>query len=93
MKFDNFFGQVWLKEKHIAYVKKKSSNFNTMTNALKSIVNCEFIALEEIFQGSHFGHVFFQCMSIWHNIYISIKYTHVDMQKCIIWPNVFGNGK
>jgi hypothetical protein len=28
-----------------------------MTNALKSVVNCEFLALEESFQGSCFSHV------------------------------------
>jgi hypothetical protein len=38
-----------VKEKNIAYVKDKSSKFNTMTNALKSIVNCESIGLDEIF--------------------------------------------
>jgi hypothetical protein len=29
-----------------------------MTNALKSVVNCESLGLEESFQGSCFGHVF-----------------------------------
>lgn len=90
-----------VKEKNIAYVKDKSSKFNTMTNALKSIVNCESIGLDEIFQGSHFGHVFSsacqygttyekKCRSF---KYISTKFTHVNMQKCIIWLNFFGNGK
>ncbi len=101
LKFDKSFGQVWFKGKNIAYVKDKSSNFNTMTNALKSIFNCESIGLEEIFQGSHFGHVFpnaCQYGTTYEKMcrsfkYISIKFTHVDMQKCIIWLNFFGNGK
>jgi hypothetical protein len=101
LKFDIFFGQLWFKEKNIAYVKDKSSNFNTMTDALKSIVKCESIGLEEIFQGSHFGHVFSNACQYGTTYekmcrsfkYISIKFTHVDMQKCIICPNFFGNSK
>jgi hypothetical protein len=93
LKFDKFFGQVWFKEKNIAYVKDKSSNFNTMIDALKSIVNCESIGLKENFQGSHFGHVFPNACQygttyekMWKSFkYISIKFTHVDMQKCIIY--------
>lgn len=72
-----------------------------MTDALKSIVNCESIGLKENFQRSHFGHVFPNACqygityeTMWRSFkYISIKFTHVNMQKCIIWPNFFGNGK
>jgi hypothetical protein len=36
-----------LKEKIISYVKDEGSNLNAMINALKSIVSCEFLSLEE----------------------------------------------
>jgi hypothetical protein len=84
LKFDKSFGQVWFKGKNIAYVKDKNSNFNRMTNALKSIINCESIGLEEIFQGSHYGHVFSNACQYGTTYekmcrsfkYISIKFTH-----------------
>jgi hypothetical protein len=38
-----------LRNKIIAYVKDEGSNLNTLTNALKSIVKCETIGLEESF--------------------------------------------
>jgi hypothetical protein len=47
-----------LRNKIIAYVKDEGSNLNTLTNALKSIVKCETLKLEERFQGTYFGHVF-----------------------------------
>jgi hypothetical protein len=39
-------------------VKDEGSNFNTLTNALKSVVKCETLGLEKSFQGICFGHVF-----------------------------------
>jgi len=47
-----------LRKKIIVYVKNEGSNFNTMTIALKAIVNYEFLGLENSFQGTCFGHVF-----------------------------------
>ncbi len=38
-----------LRKKIIAYVKDEGSNFNAMTIALKAIMNCEFLSLEENF--------------------------------------------
>jgi len=35
--------------KIITYVKDEGSNFNVMTGALKFVINCEFIGLEENF--------------------------------------------
>jgi hypothetical protein len=49
-----------LKKKIIAYVKDEGSNLNTMTIALKSIVSCDMLGLEENFQGCCFGHAFFK---------------------------------
>jgi hypothetical protein len=40
-------------------LKDEGSNFNAITIALKSIVSCEILGLEESFQGTCFGHVFF----------------------------------
>jgi hypothetical protein len=38
------------RNKIIAYVKDEGSNLNTMTIALKSIVKCEVLGLDESFQ-------------------------------------------
>jgi hypothetical protein len=46
------------KNKIIAYVKDEGSNLNTLTNALKYVVQCETLGLEESFQGICFSHVF-----------------------------------
>jgi hypothetical protein len=50
-------------KKIIRYVKNEGSNLNAMTIALKSIMKCEFLNLNESFQGTCFGHVFL-CASI-----------------------------
>jgi hypothetical protein len=47
-----------LRNKIITYVKDEGSNLNTLTNALKFVVKCEALGLEESFQGTYFGHVF-----------------------------------
>jgi hypothetical protein len=39
-------------------VKDQGSNLNTLKNALKFVVKCETLGLEESFQGTCFGHVF-----------------------------------
>jgi hypothetical protein len=54
------FDQYGLKNKIIAYVKDKGSNLNTMIIVLKFVVECEVLGWDESFQGSCFGHVFFQ---------------------------------
>jgi hypothetical protein len=51
----------------IAYVKDEGSNVNTLINALKSVVKCETLGLENNFQKTCFGHVFFQSVLICHN--------------------------
>ncbi len=40
-----------LKRKIITYVKDEGSNFNAMTNVLKSIIGYECLGLEENFKG------------------------------------------
>jgi hypothetical protein len=47
-----------LRNKIIIYVKDEGSNLNTLTNALKFVVKCETLSLEENFWESSFGHVF-----------------------------------
>jgi hypothetical protein len=54
---------VW-KKKNIAYVKDENFNLNAMTFALKFVVSCETLGLQESFNGTYFGHVFIQNMSI-----------------------------
>jgi len=40
-----------LRNKIIAYVKDEGSNVNTLINALKFVVKCETLGLDESFQG------------------------------------------
>jgi hypothetical protein len=40
-------------------VKDEKANLTTMTIVLKSIIKYEVLGLDESFQGTHFGHVFF----------------------------------
>ncbi len=47
-----------LRNKIITYVKDEGSNLNTLTNALKFVVKCETLGLEESFYGTCFGHFF-----------------------------------
>ncbi len=54
----NFFDQYGLRNKITAYVKDEGSNLNTLTIALKFVVNCEVFGLDESFQGFCFGHAF-----------------------------------
>ncbi len=72
-----------------------------MINALKSIISCECLSLEESFQGSCFGHVFVKACQygstnekVCKNLkYVSIKFTHADLHKCISWPKKSKKGK
>jgi hypothetical protein len=64
-----------------------------MTIALKVVVNYEALGLKESFQGTCFRHAFLKACQ--HGIakekvckdlkYVSIKFTQVDLQKCITW--------
>jgi hypothetical protein len=45
----NFLNAYGLKNKIIAYVKDEGSNLNTLTNALKFVVKCETLGVEENF--------------------------------------------
>jgi len=49
-----------LRKKIIAYVKNEGANLNAMTTALKFVVDCEVLGLEESFQRTCFGHAFFK---------------------------------
>ncbi len=46
------------RKKIIVYVKDEGSNFNAMIGALKFVVNCESLGIEESFQGTRFGPAF-----------------------------------
>jgi hypothetical protein len=54
-----------LRRQIIAYVKDEGSNLNVMIIALKSIVKCEVLSLDESFEDSIcFGHVFLRLVSM-----------------------------
>ncbi len=63
-KLTKLFDQYGLKKIIIAHVKDDGSILYIMITALKSIVGCEVLGLDEIFQGICFGHVFFKGMFI-----------------------------
>jgi hypothetical protein len=49
-----------LRKKIIAYVKNEGFNFNTMTIALKLVVSCDILSLEDFFHITCFGHAFLE---------------------------------
>ncbi len=48
-------------------MKGEGANLKVMTSTLKFVVNCKLLGLEEKFQGTSFGHAFFQNMLVWDN--------------------------
>jgi len=52
--------------------KMKGKNLNVVTSALKSIVKCEILGLDESFQGTCFGHAFFK----------AFQYVTIDEKVC-----------
>jgi len=56
----NLFHYYNLRNKIIAYVKNDQFNLSAMTIALKFIVSCEAMGLEESFQGTYFDLTFFK---------------------------------
>jgi len=48
-----------LRNKIITYIKDKGSNFNSMISVLKFVMKYQVLGLEENFQRTCFGHVFF----------------------------------
>ncbi len=82
-----------LKRKIIVYVKDEGCNLKIMTTILKSIVSCDMLGLEEIFQGTCFGHAFSKACQyattkekICKDLqYMLIKFSQGNLQKCITW--------
>jgi hypothetical protein len=81
----------------MSIVKDEGYNLNAMTNILKFVLSCEYLWLEERFQGTCFGHVFSKACqygTIDKKVckklkYMSIKSTKVDLQICITWLKKF----
>ncbi len=80
----------------------KMSNLNAMTFTLKSIVSCERLGLNKSFQTICFDDGFSKaCQYVTLNEkvysggfkYLSIKSTHYDLQKCIIWRKKSEKGR
>jgi len=63
-KITKLFDQYGLRKIIIAHVKDEGSNLYIVIIALKSIMKCEVLGLDESFQGICFGHVFFKGMLI-----------------------------
>ncbi len=82
-------------------MKNEGSNLNAMSFVFKFVVNCETLCLQESFNGTCFGHVFFkacQYATIYEKVcknirYVFIKATQANLQKCITWPKTFGKGR
>jgi hypothetical protein len=47
-----------LKRKITIYVKDEKFNLNTIIVALKAVISCDNLSLEESYQGTCFGHAF-----------------------------------
>jgi hypothetical protein len=54
----------WKKKKIIAFVKNEGSDLTTMIIALKSIIKCEVLGLDESFQGTNSGHIFSKALQL-----------------------------
>ncbi len=72
-----------------------------MTSALKFVIKCEVLSLDESFQGVCFGHAFSKACQyattkekVCKNFkFVLIKYAQLDLQKCITWSKTSGNGR
>ncbi len=97
-KLQNLLEQYDFTKKIITYAKDEGANLNTMTIALKLIVNCEAWGVMENFQGTYFGHAFFKACQYAivkeiiskGLIYVSIKSTQTYLQKSITWLQILG---
>ncbi len=86
LKFDNFFGQVWFKEKKYCLCQKWRI-FNVAISVLKFVVNCESFGIEESLHGTCFGHAFSKACQYGtaeekncKNLkYVSIKFAQIDL--------------
>jgi hypothetical protein len=66
--------------------------------ALKSIMRCEVIGVDESFQGIYFGHVFLKAcryVIIVKNVYffLSSLFIQSNLQKCMVWCKKIKKGK
>jgi hypothetical protein len=71
-----------LKRKIIIYVKDEGSNLNTMTIALKSIVSCDMLGLEESFQGNCFGHAFLKLANMLQQRNFFVDFYNMCQSSC-----------
>jgi hypothetical protein len=87
----NYLNKFGLRKKIIAYVKDEGFNLNAMTFALKFVISCETLNLQENVNSTCFGHVFSKTCQyaiinekVYRNLrYVSIKATQANLQKCI----------
>jgi len=72
-----------------------------MTIALKFVVKCEVLGLDESYQGPCFGHAFSKACQyattnekVYKNLkFVSIKFAKSYLQKCITWLKRFRKGR
>ncbi len=66
----------------IAYAKHEGGNFNTMTNALTSVVSYETLGWQTPFVGSCWGHIMSKCVQCAiDDAKVSIGLTFVSIKK------------
>jgi hypothetical protein len=58
VNLSNFLDSFDLTNKIIEFVKDEGANLNVMTLALRFVVSCDNLGLDESFNGSCFGHAF-----------------------------------
>lgn len=71
------FYKIWLNKFSFAYVKYERVNMDAMIVALKWVVDCEMLGVNESFQNTHFGHVFSKASTFDERMCKGIKYVSI----------------
>ncbi len=61
LQLNNLFTHFDLCDKVIAFINNESTNLNTLTNALTSIMSCVTLMLAQAYASSCYGHVMSKC--------------------------------
>jgi hypothetical protein len=75
-KLEGFY-KIWFDKFFLAYVKYERSNLDAMIVALKWVVDCETLGVNESFQSTHFGHVFSKASTSDERMCKGIRYVSI----------------
>jgi len=84
----------------VAFVNDESNNFTSMVISLHSIVYCQPLKLQQIYEGSCFGHVMSKACPYATNddkVFgfkpIRVKNAQTSLQKTITWTKISRKGQ